>query len=280
VYDRFWPGARHYALGLGMPKISLKRWNEGIFQAGERPVLAFFAARLPGWVSPDLLTVVGIAGGLLTAVAYAASGSHPALLWLATLGLAINWFGDSLDGTVARLRKIERPRYGYYLDNAIDCFIALPVAIGLGFSGYVRFDICFLSLSLYTMISALTFLRANVTNVFQISYGGVGPTEMRVATALLNTLIFFHQPVAFEFVGVMLKYPDLIALTWCLTAVISFVLCMTMQIRQLAIEEPSRHSETSIRESADRAPSSQSTGGGGASGLAAGQTAAGTSAGL
>lgn len=237
----------------------LKRWNEGVLQSCERPALAFLAAQMPPWINPDLLTVIGVLGALITAVAYAFSGSHVVLLWLATLGLAVNWFGDSLDGTVARLRKIERPRYGYYLDNAIDCFVALPVAVGLGFSGYVRLDVCFLSLSIYTMISALSFLRANVTDVFQISYGGIGPTEMRVAMALLNALIFFYRPIAFHLFGETLKYPDLIALTWCSTAIISFLVCMTLQVRQLAIEEPRRQSEPSIRELAERALAGQST---------------------
>jgi hypothetical protein len=137
------------------------------------------------------------------------------------------------------------------LDNAIDCLIALPVAVGLGLSGYVRFDICFLSLSLYTMISALTFLRANVTDVFQISYGGAGPTEMRIATASLNTLVFFCPPSAFQIIGLTLKYPDLIALGWCASAVISFLVCMTIQVRQLAIEEPARPAAAESGEKAE-----------------------------
>lgn len=228
-----------------MHKIALKRWNEGLLQLWERPALAWLAAHMPRWVTPDLLTGAGVVGAFVTASAYGFSGSHPALLWLATLGLSINWFGDSLDGTLARSRKIERPRYGYYLDNALDCFVALPIAVGLGFSGYVRFDVCFLALAIYTMISALTFLRAKVTDVFQISYTGVGPTEMRAATALLNALIFFHPPASFDWLGVSLKYPDVIALAWCSTTVVTFLVCMTAQVRQLAIEEPGRQSESS-----------------------------------
>jgi len=223
-----------------MQKGAHNRWNEGLFRPWERPALAWLAARMPRWVTPDLLTAIGVVGAVLTACSYVFSGSHAALLWLATFGLAVNWFGDSLDGTVARLRKIERPRYGYYLDNALDCFVALPVAVGLGFSGYIRFDVCFLALAIYTMVSALTFLRANVTDIFQISYGGAGPTEMRVAVAASNALIFFYQPVPFVWHGVTLKYPDLIALVWCSTAVISFLVSMSTQVRQLAIEEPAR----------------------------------------
>jgi phosphatidylglycerophosphate synthase len=230
-----------------MPGILLKRWNEGLLRPLERPALAFLAARIPRWVTPDQLTALGVAGAGLTAVAYAFSGAYPILLWLATLGLVVNWIGDSLDGTLARLRGIERPRYGYYLDNAIDCFVALPVAVGLGFSGYIRFDVCFLCLAVYTMISALTFLRANVTDVFQISYGGAGPTEMRAATALLNAAIFFHRPLPFDLAGIPLQYPDIIALGWCATAIVTFLFCMTAQVRALAKEEPPRQAELSNR---------------------------------
>jgi phosphatidylglycerophosphate synthase len=187
------------------------------------------------------------------------SGTHPALLWLATLGLAINWFGDSLDGTLARLRKIERPRYGYYLDNAIDCIAALLLALGIGFSGYIRFDLCLLGLSAYMMMSALTFLRANVAGVFQISYGGVGPTEMRIAFAVLNALILIFPPTSFGLFGFTLKYPDLISVTWSSMTIVAFVVCMTMQTRQLAIEEPARQREPSLRELAELAVSSQAT---------------------
>jgi len=225
---------------VGMSKISLERWNEGLLRPYERPALAWLAARLPCWVSPNLLTGIGVAGALVTACAYAFSGSHPALLWLATLGFAINWFGDSLDGTVARLRRIERPRYGYYLDNAVDCFLVLPVAIGLGLSGYVRLDVCLLAAAIYSMISALTFLRANVTDIFQISYGGAGPTEMRAAAALLNTAIFFTHPAPFALFGVALKYPDVVALVWCCSGVMTFLVSMAAQARQLAIDEPVR----------------------------------------
>jgi phosphatidylglycerophosphate synthase len=142
---------------------------------------------MPRWVAPDHLTGFGFAGAALAAVGYAASGSRPDFLWLASLGLVINWFGDSLDGTVARLRGIERPRYGYYLDNSIDCVAQLLLAFGIGLSGYVRFDLCLFALVAYLMVSVLSFIRANVSNVFQITYAAVGPTEVRVGFVVLNS---------------------------------------------------------------------------------------------
>jgi archaetidylinositol phosphate synthase len=227
---------------------SLTRLNEGFFRPFERPALNWLAPRMPRWVTPDFLTFVGVVGAVLTFLGYAFSRSQPSLLWLAILGLMINWFGDSLDGTLARYRKIERPRYGYFLDNAIDCVAALLLALGIGISGYVRFDLCFMALSAYLMMSALTFLRANVSGVFQISYAGVGPTELRVAFAVLNVLILIFPPAPFDVFGLTFKYPDLISMTWFSTTIVAFVVCMTVQTRQLAIEEPPRQREPSLRE--------------------------------
>src|SRR5258708_2157279 len=166
-----------------MGTASLTHGSEGFFRPLEGPALSWLAANMPRSITPDHLTGIGFAGALIAAIGYAASGSSPVFLWVATLGLVVNWFGDSLDGTVARLRKIERPRYGYYLDNSIDCIAQLLIAIGIGLSGYVRFDLCLLALVAYMMVSTLSFLRANVSGVFQISYAAVGPTEVQIGRA-------------------------------------------------------------------------------------------------
>ncbi len=200
--------------------------------------MAWLAARMPRWVTPDLLTAIGVLGATVTCVGYAFAGAHPALLWIATFGLVINWFGDSLDGTVARFRHIERPRYGYFLDNSLDCLAALLLALGLGLSGYVRFDFGFFTLAAYMMMSALTFLRANVTGVFYVTYGGIGPTEIRIACIVVNICLYAFPPTSFELFGVALKYPDLISIVWGLAMIVSFVICATLQVRQLALEEP------------------------------------------
>jgi archaetidylinositol phosphate synthase len=118
--------------------------------------LAWLAKRLPLRISPDHLTAIGFVGAVIAAIGYAMSGSRADFLWLASLGLVINWFGDSLDGTVARLRRMERPRYGYYLDNSVDCIAQLLLAFGIGLSGYVRFDLCLFALVAYLMVSALS----------------------------------------------------------------------------------------------------------------------------
>jgi archaetidylinositol phosphate synthase len=222
-----------------MRTVSPTRWNGGFFQPLERPALAWLAANLPQGVTPDHLTGIGFAGAVLVFIGYAASGSQPAFLWIASLGLAINWFGDSLDGTVARLRKIERPRYGYYLDNSIDCIAQLLAAFGIGLSGYVRFDLCLLALVAYLMVSALSFLRANVSGVFQISYATVGPTEVRVGFLVLNALLIILPPDSVDW-GLPLSYPNLWSLAWSSAMLVAFLVCMVKQVRQLATEEPVR----------------------------------------
>jgi phosphatidylglycerophosphate synthase len=219
------------------------RWNEGFLRPLERPALAWLALNMPRWVTPDILTGIGLAGAVIACVGYALARFSPSLLWLATLGLVINWFGDSLDGTLARQRKIERPRYGYFLDHSIDCLAVLLLAIGIGFSGYVRFDICFLTLATFLMLCALTYLRAHVSNVFQMSYAAIGPTEIRVGLIALNAMIIFIPPRSLDWIGLPTTYPNLLAMTFSIALVISFVVCMIGQIRQLAIEEPAQQED-------------------------------------
>lgn len=223
-----------------MGQRSVERRNAGLFWAVEQNALARLVARMPGWVTPDRLTAIGLVGAFVTFAGYAWSGRCPLLLWLATLGLAINWFGNSLDGTLARFRAIERPRYGYYLDNAVDCVAALLLAGGIALSGFVRPELCFLALAAYLMLSALTFLWTNVSGVFQISYGAIGPTEMRIAFAAINALLFFVPPQPFELAGIWLTYPDLISAAWSALMIVTFIVCAAKQIRQLAADEPAR----------------------------------------
>jgi phosphatidylglycerophosphate synthase len=216
---------------------SIVRSNQGFFQPLERPALAWLARKVPTWITPDHLTAIGFGGAVIAAAAYAASGSHPNLLWLASLGLVINWFGDSLDGTVARVRRIERPRYGYYLDNAVDCIAQLLLAVGIGLSGYVRFDLCLLSLVAYLMVSTLSFIRANVSNVFQLAYAAVGPTEVRFGFLVLNALLIIFPPDTVDW-GLPLTYPNLWSLAWSSSMLVTFLVTMVKRVRQLAVEEP------------------------------------------
>jgi archaetidylinositol phosphate synthase len=157
----------------------------------ERPALQWLAAHMPAWITPDICTVIGVMGALLTAVSYGLSNVHPRFLWLASLGFVVNWFGDSLDGTLARYRRIERPLYGYFVDHTTDMVCQLMIGIGLGLSPYVSFNVASLMVLSYVMLSGLVYLRTYVAGEFKISYGGLGPTESRVVAVFLNTAMYF-----------------------------------------------------------------------------------------
>jgi archaetidylinositol phosphate synthase len=177
----------------------------------ERPVLNWLAKNTPAWVTPDTLTLIGVFGAVITFVGYCLTNLDHSFLWLATLGFVINWFGDSLDGTLARQRKIERPRYGFYIDHAVDAFNEILLFLGLGFSPFVRFDLACLALVGYLLLSILVYLRTCVKGEFTISYGKLGPTEARLIAIAANTAVFFIGNPTFKFFSLNLTIYDWIA---------------------------------------------------------------------
>ena len=157
----------------------------------ERPALAYFCKIAPAWATPDTMTLIGIIGAIMIAAGYILTQNDMAFLWLASAGFIVNWYGDSMDGSLARYRKIERPKYGYYVDHIVDVVDEFIVIIALGISPLVHFEIAALALIGYLMLSAHVFLRTYIDDVFKISYGKLGPTEVRAIFILINTVIFF-----------------------------------------------------------------------------------------
>jgi archaetidylinositol phosphate synthase len=168
-----------------------KRVNDILLGPLERPALQWLAGHLPAWVTPDMMTVTGIAGALLIAISYALTNFHPAFLWLASLGFIINWFGDSLDGTLARYRHIERPKYGFFIDHITDVLTEIIIVLGIGLTPYVTFSVASLACIAYITMSVLVYVRMNVMGEFKISYNKLGPTEVRVLVIILNTVMYF-----------------------------------------------------------------------------------------
>jgi len=157
----------------------------------EKRTLLWLASKMPAWVSPDILTGIGVIGSFIVFLGYWLSGRDAAFLWLASLGFVVNWLGDSLDGTLARYRHIERPTYGFYIDHAVDSYVVILIFLGLGLSPYVRFDVACLALIAYMLLSVLVYLRTCARGEFVISYGRLGPTEVRIMAIMANTLVFF-----------------------------------------------------------------------------------------
>lgn len=204
----------------------------------EQPVLRWLAARLPRWLTPNGLTGVGFGGAAITFAGYVLTPYWHWGLFVASMGYLINWFGDSLDGTVARHRGIARNKFGYFLDNGLDMVSQFLVSIGIGLSGLISWELCFLAFSTLLMMSSLAYIRAAVSPVHKMAYAGIGLTEMRFVGVGLNTLIFFVPPQTF---GVLpMTYPNLLFLIYSVCTFVVFAISFAGQLRELSKEDPPR----------------------------------------
>lgn len=156
------------------------RIQQNILARGERRLLNWLCARLPGWVTPDQLTALGFAGAVLVAAGYVLSWFDSEWLGLSLVGYIVNWFGDSLDGSLARWRGIERPNYGYFVDHSVDALGTLLMVSAIGMSPYMRFDVALMAVIGYFLLSIHTFIAAKVAGEFRLSYMAGGPTELRL----------------------------------------------------------------------------------------------------
>lgn len=134
---------------------------------------------MPYWVTPDRLTVVGMIGACMIFAGYVASNLGDRWLWVAIGGYVVQWFGDSMDGSLARFRRIERPRYGYFLDHSCDGMATALVVVGIGLSKYVMLEVALVALAGYLLISIHAYLAVRVLGELRLSYFNAGPTEMR-----------------------------------------------------------------------------------------------------
>jgi len=218
-----------------------ERVNDILLGPLERPALRWFAEHLPDRFTPDTLTLIGIVGSLMTFGGYWASNLSPWFLWLASLGLVINWFGDSLDGTIARHRHIERPKYGYFVDHAVDGMSETLVAFGLGLSPFVSFNVAAVALVGYLLLSVYVYLTTYVRGVFQISYGKFGPTEVRVIIIAFNALLFFGRTPVIETMFGTVGIYDLVIGAIAAILIVIFVVSAIKEARRLAVEDTGRH---------------------------------------
>lgn len=161
----------------------------------EKRVLLWLANRTPTWINSDHLTVLGFGAQFLTGTSYALARWNRFWLLFAVFFIALNWLGDSLDGTLARVRKRERPRYGFYVDHVVDTLSALFLIAGLALSGYVQPAIAFGMLIAFLMLSIEAYLAAYALGQFQLSYWRLGPTEIRLLLVLGNLAVLRHADV-------------------------------------------------------------------------------------
>lgn len=177
--------------GLQAEFRNAERRQTSILAPLERICLSWLAQKMPSWVKPDHLTILGFAAMLAAGACYALAKWWPAALLLVNLCLAINWFGDSLDGTLARSRNKQRPRYGFYVDHIIDAFGILFIVCGLALSGYMAWTIALAVLVAYFLISIDVYLATYTIGTFRLSFYKLSPTELRVLLAIGNIRALF-----------------------------------------------------------------------------------------
>ena len=213
-----------------------ERVNDILLGFIERPALKWLTAHMPKWVGPDLLTGIGVIASVLILVSYAFVPVNKNFLWLASFGFLLNWFGDSMDGSLARYRHIERPRFGFFIDHSVDAFSVVTIFIGFGLSGFVNLTVALLGAIAYLMVMILVYLKTYVTGIFEITGAKIGPTEIRFFAILVNTImVFIKDP--FFILPVLGKTTFLgVALTFMVILLFGYFLVKTLlEARRLAL---------------------------------------------
>jgi archaetidylinositol phosphate synthase len=174
------------------------RQQDNIIAPLEKRILARLAARMPGWVNPDHLTLLGFVGMALAGLSYYMARWNRWMLLASAAFLAVNWFGDSLDGTLARYRNRQRPRYGFYVDHIVDALGILFLVGGLGLSGYMTPLVAMALMIAYYLLSIEIYLATYTIGVFKLSFGIWGPTELRILLAAGNIALMFQKTAKFR----------------------------------------------------------------------------------
>ncbi len=191
--------------------VAARRVNQSLTASAEKRALCWMAERLPSWVSSDGLTLLGIGAQIGAGLAYAWARSWRGSLWLVMICLALNWLGDSLDGTLARVRQQQRPRFGFYVDHLVDVLGAVALMGGMGFSGMVHWQVAMAMLVGFLVLSSESYLATYTLGCFELSQGWFGPTEIRILLVVGNlallrspfATLFGHRFLLFDVGGVI-----------------------------------------------------------------------------
>jgi phosphatidylglycerophosphate synthase len=170
-----------------------RRKNRALTASLEKRALQWMAERAPSWLTSDQLTVLGLSAQFGAAICYALSRYNRRALLLVTLCLVLNWFGDSMDGTLARIRRQQRPRYGFYVDHMVDIFGAVALMCGLGYSGFLHWQTAVAMLVAFLLLSGESYLATYTLSRFELSQGVFGPTEIRILL-IVGNLALLRSP--------------------------------------------------------------------------------------
>ena len=218
--------------------VHAERTESFLLAAPEKRFLRWLARKLPTWILPDDMTALGVAAAIGVAVAYQLSNESLDWLWVASGLLVIQWIGDSLDGTLARVRGIERPTYGYYLDHLVDAVATAAIGIGLGLSPFMLLSVGTLIVVAYLILSINVYLESFAFNRFSIGYGKIGPTEIRLILIALNTALALQLGLDFRLVGLDLTVFDVVGIGIASVMIVLLIGRSFKNLRELARKEP------------------------------------------
>jgi phosphatidylglycerophosphate synthase len=178
----------------------------GLLEIPEKKALIWLAEHTPRWIHSDHLTLLGLLSMLAAGASYWAASRNRYALILVVVSLAANWLGDSLDGTLARFRNCQRPRYGYYVDHVIDLFGTAALLGGLALSGYISHLIALILLAAFALVEAEVFLATHVQQIFRLSCFRIGPTELRIVLSIGTLYLLYHPHVHIAGMGPFLLF--------------------------------------------------------------------------
>lgn len=216
------------------------RLHKSVLAASEKRLLIWIAERLPRWINSDHLSALGLASMAGAGLSFWIARTDPvAGAGLAVLCLVLNWFGDSLDGTVARVRDQQRPRYGYYVDHVLDLAGTALVFAGLAASGYMSSIIAVLVVAAFFLVSAEAYLATHARGIFKMAFLGVGPTELRILLAV-GAVSLIAAPVISPMGMAEIRLFDLGGIVGVIGMVTTFIITASKNIRALYLEETKR----------------------------------------
>lgn len=220
----------------------IERIQLNVLARGERRLLNWICARMPAWVTPDMLTLTGMVAAFAIFFGYVASHWGENWLWLSIAGYVVHWFGDSTDGSLARFRKIERPRYGYFLDHSCDGLGTTLVVVGIGVSPYITLEIALIALAGYLLMSINAFLTVRVLGELKLSFSVFGPTELRFILIGLTLAMLWFGSAGEGWFGRISGF-DIFAAFVATVLIGMFLIQTATTARRLARQEPPRNGE-------------------------------------
>ncbi|MBR4560943.1 MAG: CDP-alcohol phosphatidyltransferase family protein [Bacteroidales bacterium] len=221
------------------------RIQTSFLNAAEKKVLIWLAERQPKWTDSDMLTFVGHIGAVVIALGFILANFSVHFLWLSIVGFVINWYGDSLDGTLARVRKQQRPIYGFFIDHTMDAINEALMFMGAGLSPFMRFDLACILLVVYLMLTLNVAMNAHLKGEFRLTYAKLGPTELRLICIIACLLLIgikslrdFAVDIPLTAGAFTLNILDVIGLVILLALIVIYFVTIVQDARYYAKIDP------------------------------------------